>query len=148
MQLDNKMTKVYIAGPLFNQHERARLNDIAEVLESDGYDCFLPHRDQTGLDPEERGKPHANLKQKTKDILFQDDISALEPADIVVAIITGQDIDSGTAAEIGYAYALKKPIIAIDANESRFRNLFVKSMISRTINGASELLDTIKDEGL
>ena len=28
----------------------------------------------------------------------------LEPADLVVALLTGRDVDSGTAAEIGYAY--------------------------------------------
>ena len=31
--------KIYIAAPLFNAHE----------LEANGYDCFLPHRDQTGI---------------------------------------------------------------------------------------------------
>ena len=35
----------------------------------------------------------------------------LEKADIVVAILDGSDVDSGVAAEIGYAYALRKKII-------------------------------------
>ena len=39
---------VYIAGPLFNAHEWGCLEDIAYELEADGYDCFLPDRDQTG----------------------------------------------------------------------------------------------------
>ena len=45
--------KIYIAGPLFNIHEKKYLEEIADVLESNDYDCFLPHRDQTGIDPEE-----------------------------------------------------------------------------------------------
>ena len=40
--------KIYIAGPLFNKHEQMYLEDIAKELEGNGYDCFLPHRDQTG----------------------------------------------------------------------------------------------------
>ena len=39
--------KIYIAGPLFNIHEKKYLEEIAELLENNGYDCFLPHRDQT-----------------------------------------------------------------------------------------------------
>ena len=41
--------KIYIAGPLFNKHEQMYLEDIAKELEGKGYDCFLPHRDQTVL---------------------------------------------------------------------------------------------------
>lgn len=34
--------KIYIAGPLFNAHERGFLEEIAHELEANGYDCFLP----------------------------------------------------------------------------------------------------------
>jgi nucleoside 2-deoxyribosyltransferase len=33
------------------------------------------------------------------------------PCDVVLANLDGQDVDSGTAAEIGYAFAKGKPII-------------------------------------
>ena len=45
--------KIYIAGPLFNKHEQMYLEDIAKALEGHGYDCFLPHRDQIGIDESE-----------------------------------------------------------------------------------------------
>jgi len=35
------MKKVYIAGPLFDDHERSYLEKIAEILESYSYDVFL-----------------------------------------------------------------------------------------------------------
>ena len=38
---------------LFNKHEQMYLEDIAKELEGNGYDCFLPHRDQTGIDESE-----------------------------------------------------------------------------------------------
>ena len=82
--------KIYIAGPLFNVHEKKYLEDIAEVLEGADFDCFLPHRDQTGIDPEEL--KNNDMSQATKDIIFQTDIEALEAADLVVALVTGQDI--------------------------------------------------------
>jgi nucleoside 2-deoxyribosyltransferase len=36
---------------------------------------------------------------------------AINHADAVVAVLDGPDVDSGTAAEIGFAYALHKPIV-------------------------------------
>ena len=45
--------KVYIAGPLFNDHERDFLEAIALCLEKEGFKCFLPHRDLTGVEQSE-----------------------------------------------------------------------------------------------
>ena len=132
---------VYIAGPLFNVHERSYLELIASELEGSGYKCFLPHRDQSGIDESEL--EGTNMSQATKDKIFNADLTALKAADLTVALITGQDIDSGTAAEIGFTYANNRPIIAITAYERRFRNLFVDGMISKTVNAVDELLAAI-----
>ena len=132
---------IYIAGPLFNAHERNYLELIASELEANGYKCFLPHRDQSGIDETEM--EGTNMSQATKDKIFNADLTALKNADLIVALMTGQDIDSGTAAEIGFTYANEKPIIAITAYEQRFRNLFVDGMTSKTINDVDELLSAI-----
>ena len=135
------MIKIYIAGPLFNAHERNYLELIASELEGSGYKCFLPHRDQSGIDESEL--EGTNMSQGTKDKIFNADLTALREADLTVALITGQDIDSGTAAEIGFTYANDRLIIAITAYERRFRNLFVDGMISKTVNDVDELLAAI-----
>ncbi|MDG1745248.1 MAG: nucleoside 2-deoxyribosyltransferase [Planktomarina sp.] len=132
---------IYIAGPLFNAHERSYLELIAAQLEGSGYTCFLPHRDQSGIDDSEL--EGTNLSQGTKDKIFNTDLTALKAADLTVALITGQDIDSGTAAEIGFTYAKDRPIIAITAYERRFRNLFVDGMISKTVDDVADLLPAI-----
>ena len=134
--------KIYIAGPLFNKHEQMYLEDIAKELEGNGYDCFLPHRDQKGIDESElKG---TDMSQQTKDKIFQNDFDALHEADLTVALLTGQDIDSGTSAEIGYTYGQKKPVIAINANERRYRNLFVEGMLTVTVNNIDEIIPEIK----
>ena len=135
------MIKIYIAGPLFNAHERYYLELIASELEGSGYKCFLPHRDQSGIDDTEL--EGTNMSQSTKDKIFNADLTALKEADLTVALITGYDIDSGTAAEIGFTYANDRPIIAITAYERRFRNLFVDGMISKTVNDVDEILAAI-----
>ena len=134
--------KIYIAGPLFNKHEQMYLEDIAKELEGKGYDCFLPHRDQTGIDESElKG---TDMSQETKDRIFKNDLDALDAADLTVALLTGQDIDSGTSAEIGHTYAKGKPVIAINANERRYRNLFVEGMLTVTVNNIDQLIPEIE----
>ena len=101
------MKKVYIAGPLFDDHERSYLEEIAEILESYSYETFLPHRD-AGLVTGE-----FTFEKKSK--VFDVDMEYLAPADLVVALLTGRDVDSGTAAEIGYAYGAGKELVGISA---------------------------------
>jgi len=84
------------------------------------------------------------MSEATKEKIFNNDLNALKNSDITVALLTGQDIDSGTAAEIGYSFANKKPVVAITASERRFRNLFVEGMIDKTIEEIDTLVDTIK----
>ena len=137
--------KIYIAGPLFNKHEQTYLEEIAKELEGNGYDCFLPHRDQTGIDESEL--EGTDMSQETKDRIFRNDLNALEDADLTVALLTGQDIDSGTSAEIGHTFANQKPVIAINAYERRYRNLFVEGMLTVTVNDIGEIIPEIEKLG-
>ncbi len=134
--------KVYIAGPLFNSHEKHYLENISQLVEDNGFECFLPHRDQIGVSEKELEQPI--LAAATKEKIFTNDLTALEDSDLTVALLTGPDIDSGTAAEIGFSYANNKPVIAITASDRRFRNLFVEGMISKTIDEIDTLVVTIK----
>ena len=134
--------KIYIAGPLFNQHERDYLEAIALNLEKEGFNCFLPHRDLTGVDKSELKT--TSMSQNIKNKIFVADLFALKEADLTVALITGWDIDSGTSAEIGYTFANGKPIIGIDASERRFRNLFVEGMITEKVHDISAIIPAIK----
>ena len=134
--------KIYIAGPLFNKHERDYLELIADRLEREGFNCFLPHRDLTGVDESELKTTY--MSQTTKNKIFVADLTALRESDLTVALITGWDIDSGTSAEIGYTFAQGKPIIGIDASERRFRNLFVEGMITEKVQNINAIIPAIK----
>jgi len=97
------MKKVYIAGPLFDDHERSYLEKIANILEKNEFETFLPHRDAGLVEGE------FTFEKKSK--IFDTDMDFLKSADMVVALLTGRDVDSGTSAEIGYAYALNKQVL-------------------------------------
>jgi len=135
--------KIYIAGPLFNDHEKNYLESIAFELERNGYDCFLPHRDQPP-EVKESDLKGTDMSQEIKDLIFKTDLDALDAADLTVALLTGQDIDSGTSAEIGHTYAKEKPVIAINANERRYRNLFVEGMLTVTVNNIDQIIPEIE----
>ena len=135
--------KIYIAGPLFNKHEQMYLEDIAKELEGNGYECFLPHRDQPP-EVKESDLKGTDMSQEIKDLIFKTDLDALDAADLTVALLTGQDIDSGTSAEIGHTYVKEKPVIAINANERRYRNLFVEGMLTVTVNNIDQLIPEIE----
>ncbi len=106
---------IYIAGPLFNSHERAYLTQITTRLETLSYPCFLPHRD-AGL---VGNLTHFENRQR----IFQADMLALEACDLVVALLTGADHDSGTCGELGYAYAKGKPCYGITDDLRGMNNL-------------------------
>ena len=128
------MNYVYIAGPLFDDHERNYLESIAEIFEARGYKTFLPHRDAGVVSSE------YTLEEKKK--IFTTDLNALEQADTVVALLTGRDIDSGTAAEVGYAFANNKKLIGIDANNVKFLNIFIWGLMdngNKILNNLSDL---------
>jgi len=98
------MKTIYVAGPLFNSHERWYLERIAEKLESSGFETWLPHRD-AGL------VMVGSYEERL--LVFNADVDALNAADACVALLTGADHDSGTSAELGYMYAQGKPCYGI-----------------------------------
>jgi nucleoside 2-deoxyribosyltransferase len=103
----NMARLVYVAGPLFSEAERAFLERMVSLLASASRldakeDFFLPHRDGGEL-----GKGPSRLE------IFNLDQKTLADAGIVVALLDGQDVDSGTCIELGYAYAKGKKIFGI-----------------------------------
>ena len=127
------MKQAYIAGPLFDDHEREYLVKIAEIVESFGFNTFLPHRDA--------GLVTGDFTFEKKVKVFDVDMELLEPAELVVALLTGRDVDSGTAAEIGYAYKSGKRLIGISANTIKPINNFVWGLFNYGQDIVNNLVD-------
>src|SRR3990167_7138810 len=100
--------KVYIAGKIRREIEKAFLEEIASLCEGLGFETFLPHRDvglASGIDDVER--------------IFEGDIKkGFEDVDLVVAVLDGLHVGAGTAWELGYAYAKGIPAIGLKTDES------------------------------
>jgi nucleoside 2-deoxyribosyltransferase len=130
--------RIYIAGPLFNSHERYYLEQVAIALENQNFSTFLPHRDVGLL---------GDLKSEAEKLrIFRQDMEALKTCDILVAILTGSDHDSGTCAELGYAYSQDKPCFGL-SDDFRGVNNFIwglcgeGKLIARTIEDLLRLLE-------
>lgn len=95
---DNAMAmRIYFAGPLFSAAERDWNATLAAALRGAGHEVFLPQEKEPGQD--DAG-------------VFATDVSGLDWAESVVAIMDGTDPDSSTCWEVGYAYG-KKPIVLV-----------------------------------
>jgi len=102
--------KLYFAGPLFTAAERDWNAGCARRLGEDlGCEILLP---QAFCAPfEQHGHDHgvgADYGQ-----VFAACREHLDRADAVLAVLDGADADSGTAWEIGYAFARSIPVIGL-----------------------------------
>ena len=95
--------KVYFAAPLFNIHEQEFNLKLTHLLESYGYEVFLPQRDGY-LAAEMQGKSQEELT----DIIFKKDRDEVLKADIVFVLLDGRVPDEGACVELGIAYASGK----------------------------------------
>ena len=93
--------RLYVAGPLFTQGERAWNLRLAGALAEAGHSVFLP---QTEVQL---------LETLDADAIFQVDVEGVRTADAVVAVLDGADPDSGTCFECGLAFALGIPILIV-----------------------------------
>lgn len=94
---------IYIAGPLFTPGDRIYLEEIDHLCKKCGYKTYLPHRD-AGLVPADGSSTLP---------FFEKDKKNLDNAEIILAVLNGNDVDSGTAWELGYAFAKNKILLGI-----------------------------------
>jgi len=133
--------KIFISAPFFSTSERNFNKLIASFLRKLDFveEVFLPQ--EYGL------LPSGDIQTKKR--IFSQDLKFLENSDVVVAILDGECLDSGMCFELGYAYALKKPIIGIKTDYRTFSrieelNLMIELSLRKLIR--KENLEEIKEE--
>ncbi|MFA5398526.1 MAG: nucleoside 2-deoxyribosyltransferase [Methanomicrobiales archaeon] len=121
--------RVYLAAPLFSEAERAYNRSVADLL---GQHLFTVHL------PQECGDSSALRSADHTRAIFTENLAALGESDVVVAVIDGADADSGTAWEMGYAYAQGIPVIAV-------RTDFRQAGITERVNLMLEVSAVVTD---
>ncbi len=128
--------RIYLAAPLFSQHERRWNRELAGLLRErlaviPGEDDIPDEHELEIVLPQDfrdRGKYN---DRKRLQVLFEKCISALRSADIVVACLDGPDVDSGVAFEMGYAHALGIPVVGLRTDFRQLQERGVNLMCSR-----------------
>lgn len=112
--------KIYLANSLFSQADRDFNTKVAHSLRAFGGDVYVPQENMS-------------INNKSQAITSTDivkaDLKELMDSDIMVAIIDGETIDSGVAAEIGAFYTTGRPIVGL-CTDVRFNNEGLKGKMS------------------
>jgi nucleoside 2-deoxyribosyltransferase len=118
--------KIYLAGPLgFSEAGRSFYQrEVVATVERLGHVALDPwsEDDILGIDPSLRAEikatqdlPYGPGKRDAWQVLNvrigARNSALIDACDLVFAVLDGVDVDSGTAAEIGYAFAKGKPIL-------------------------------------
>jgi nucleoside 2-deoxyribosyltransferase len=123
--------QIYLAGPLFSQAERDFNVLLRDKLVEMGFSVFLPQED--GNDTES-----SRMEERQK-IIFDNDVQGIDNSDIVLAVLDGgSDVDSGTAWEMGYAYAKGIPVLGLKTD---FRTFGDEGIVNLMMEMAIEALE-------
>lgn len=88
--------RLYIAGPLFTPYHRAFHAENVRRLREAGHDCFVPQ------EQEHNAHESTSVPQQ----VFEVDLAGVQWANVLVALLDGPDVSSGTACEMGIFYEL------------------------------------------
>jgi nucleoside 2-deoxyribosyltransferase/predicted secreted protein len=126
--------RVYLAGPLFSEAERAFNRSLRDLLQTHLFRVYLPQEaaEAPGREPDADGA------------IYRSHVAALRDTDVVVAVCDGPDADSGTSWEMGYATARDIPVVALRTDSRRFNaerrlNLMLEQSAGRVLT-APEML--------
>lgn len=105
------MKNIYLAGPFFSDEQISRIAKVEKALDINktAGQVFSPRLSDENDNSINEGSP------EWAKAIFTKDVTEIDKADVIVAIadFENQNIDSGTAFEIGYAYHSNKPIILL-----------------------------------
>ena len=114
------------------QEADGNMERAVDILREKGLDVFVPNEHQSPLEFGSR---------EWRDETFKSDVNGIDNADVVVAIISqGNYDDSGTAWEIGYAYATNKPVVLVNLTGDTI-NLMIADSLHSLIKSYDELME-------
>ena len=136
--------KLYVAGPLgFSAATRSFSDDVLlPRLRALGFEVLDPWAGGAAIEAALRIDDTVERLAALRianDAVGRANAEMIESSDGVFAVLDGSDVDSGTAAEIGYAAALGRPIVgwrsdfrSAGDNAGAVVNLQVQHFIERT----------------
>jgi nucleoside 2-deoxyribosyltransferase len=145
---------IYVASPLGFTDAGRMYNDIVllPAVRDAGFDPLDPwdvDSDIRAVFQLDRNDPARGQRLgEINRLVGQRNAEMIRTADGMLAILDGSDVDSGTAAEIGYAAALRRPVVGLRSdlrisgdNEATLVNLQVEWFIRESGGHLTTTLD-------
>ncbi len=138
------MMRVYFARPIFTPAEREYNAKIERMIDELGID-----RPQWSVEPQDKSDRRSRAKR-----VFDSCMQGIEPANALLAILTGTEVDDGTACEMGIFYALmeqqtaRKGIIGLlddwrtDVQSEHVQGKGLNQLLLGCIHSGGELMQT------
>ena len=121
---------IYIASPFFNESQLEFVKRIEIALQDAGIKFFSPRSEGVLIEMSPSKKAKAAKK------IYDSNVKHIEDCDILLAVI--DDRDTGTMFEIGYAAALKKPVVTL-TNFDYQVNVMIKQCSYAHLKGLEHL---------
>ncbi len=128
----NKLKLIYVAAPFFLAEQIDIVEKIEKLLESIDLKYFSPRKECLFK------KSDAPEKAKKT---FKANIDAIKKSNLIIAVI--DDFDPGTVFEMGYAYGMKKDILAYSDTPDRKINLMLGQSCIGFSNGNKDLVNKL-----
>lgn len=144
------MKKIYFAAPLFNEMELKRNEEYTALLESWGYEVYLPQR-EAGLSAQIL-KENQTDKSRINREIFETDLKGIKNCDILIFFLDGRVPDEGACVELGIAFALEKKCIGYKTDDRNLDftgddNLFIEGCMNFEVMHTIEELKNKLMEG-
>ncbi len=133
---------IYLAAPLFSEAEQEFNRKLRDQITERGFSVFLPQEDSNDTTD--------TRHEEKQNYIFQQNLEAIDNSNIIIAVLDGgSDVDSGTAWELGYAFATKKTVLALKTD---FRtlgtegivNLMIEVSVDALVTNISGLMDALE----
>lgn len=122
---NNNKTKIYLASPFFNDKEISYMEQVRDILRDKGLDVFVPMEHQN---------PQFEFgSMDWRKATFKGDVDGIENCDVLVVILDGNYMDSGSAYEVGMAYQMSKKIVVVNP-EGKSVNLMIAQSLHAIVD--------------
>ncbi len=134
--------KLYIAGPLFNEMERSRNEEVTAMIESLGVVTYLPQRDGGVFSQMVESGMNASDARKH---IFKLDVEAIRASDVILCLLDGRVPDEGLCVELGMAHGLGKKRVGYLTDSRTFNkegmNLMITESLEKVFTNKKDLLN-------
>jgi len=134
-------TKIYLATPWFNKEQKNRVEEVSKLLSNNptvGVIHFPFDYQYKNANIDNKDGIFGSLEWQVA--TYQNDLSAMGTADCGVFLYDLDNVDDGTAFEVGYMRSMGKPAIIVTFSHNK--NVKVNLMIAR---GATAFIDGDKN---